>query len=192
MNITITGTTRGLGAEIKRLAELKYTVSNINRPEHDLENLSTLENIDFTNTDILILNAGHQLGGKRYFSNHAVTEWQRIISCNLVGNLFLIQQYLKQRSEGTIVVVTSAVVTKPVDDCLVYTASKAGLSNAIKNLRLEVQKQNKKIRFLEVRPSRTRHSDEDDGSGKKITSYTNVAKNIMLTLQTPTITILEF
>ena len=52
-------------------------------------------------------------------------------------------------------------------------------------------KQNKKIRFLEVRPSRTRHSDEDDGSGKKITTYKNAAKSIMYAVQTTAISKLE-
>ena len=70
MNLTITGTTRGLGAELKLLAELKYTVTSLNRPEYDLEDVSTLNNLDFTDTDVLILNAGHQLGGKCFFTEH--------------------------------------------------------------------------------------------------------------------------
>lgn len=191
MNLTITGTTRGLGAELKLLAELKYTVTSLNRPEYDLEDLSTLSNLDFADTDVLILNAGHQLGGKGFFTEHDVEQWTKIINCNLTGNLYLMQRYLQQRDEGTIVVISSAVVSKPVDDCLVYTASKAALSNAVSNLRLEITKQNKKIRFLEVRPSRTRHSDEDDGSGKKITTYKNAAKSIMYAVQTPAISKLE-
>ena len=191
MNLTITGTTRGLGAELKILAELKYTVTSLNRPEYNLEDVSTLNNLDFTDTDVLILNAGHQLGGKGFFTEHDVEQWHKIINCNLTGNLYLMQRYLQQRDEGTIVVISSAVVSKPVDDCLAYTASKAALSNAVSNLRLEITKQNKKIRLLEVRPSRTRHSDEDDGSGKKITTYKNAAKSIMYAVQTPAISKLE-
>ena len=191
MNITITGTTRGLGAELKSLAELKYTVKSLNRPAYDLENLETLRDIDFADADILILNAGHQLGGKLFFSDHSPEDWTRIVYCNLVGNLYLIQQYLQQRGQGTVVVISSAVVSKPVDDCLVYSATKSALSNAVSNLQLETTKQGKKIRFLEVRPSRTRYSDEDDGSGKKITTYKNAAKSIMYAALTPAISKLE-
>jgi len=191
MNLVITGTTRGLGAELKLLAELKYTVFGLNRPQCDLEDLSTLKDLDFTDIDVLILNAGHQLGGKGFFTEHDPTQWNKIINCNLVGNLYLMQRYLQQRDDGTIVIISSAVVSKPVDDCLVYTASKAGLSNAVSNLRLEISKQGKKIRLLEVRPSRTRYSDEDDGSGKKITTYKNAAKSIMYAVQTPAISKLE-
>ena len=191
MNLTITGTTRGLGAELKLLAELKYTVTSLNRPEYDLEDLSTLNTLDFTDTDVLILNAGHQLGGKDFFTNIAVDHWTKIVECNLIGNLYLIQRYLQQRDIGTLVVVSSAVINKRIDDSLVYSASKAALSNAILNLRLEIQNQGKKIRLLEVIPSRTRHSDEDDGSGRQITTYKNAAKSIMYAVQTPAISKLE-
>jgi NADP-dependent 3-hydroxy acid dehydrogenase YdfG len=177
-NITITGTTRGLGKALADRLMVNNNVRFLNRPNFDLEKIPTLTDVCFDSTDVLILNAGHQRGGKGFFQDHALQDWQSIIDCNVVGNLFLIQKYLQQNNAGTIVIITSAVINKPVDDCLVYTASRHALHGAIYNLRFELTKQNKKIRLLEIVPSSMRENVELSNLGKKVSSYQQVADAI--------------
>lgn len=177
-NITITGTTRGLGKALAYKLSVDNNVRSINRPDFDLEKSQTLDGIDFGSTDILILNAGHQRGGKSFFQDHAYSDWQSIIDCNITGNLFLVQKYLQQNNSGTIVLITSAVINKPVDDCLIYTATRHALHGAIYNLRFELAKQNKKIRLLEIVPSSMRENVESQDSTKKISSYHQVVDAI--------------
>ena len=191
-NITITGTTRGLGKTLLKKLSIDHNVRSLNRPDIDLENTQTLVNIDLSSTDVLILNAGH-LGTKGFFQDHELQDWQSIVNCNVVGNLFLIQKFLQQNNTGTIVVITSAVINKLVEDCLVYTASKHALHSAIYNLRFELAKQNKKIRLLEIVPSRTRKNSESNlENNKKVSSYTQVADAICFVLDNPAIDCVTF
>lgn len=190
--IAITGTTRGLGKVLSDKLSADNNVVSLNRPVIDLEKIQTLVDIDFTDTDVLILNAGHQRGGKVFFQNHAYSDWQSIIDCNVVGNLFLVQKYLQQNDTGTIVLITSAVVNKPVDDCLVYTASRYALHGAIYNLRFELAKQNKKIRLLEIIPSSMRENVELQHTGKKVSSYQQVADAIFSAINNPAIDCVTF
>lgn len=191
-NITITGTTRGLGKALADKLSVDNQVRSLNRPEFDLEKIQTLVDIDFTNTDVLILNAGHQRGGKGFFQDHAYSDWQSIIDCNVTGNLFLVQKYLQQNNTGTIVLITSAVVNKPVDDCLVYTASRHALHGAIYNLRFELAKQNKKIRLLEIIPSSMKENVELQHTSKKVSSYQQVADAICSAINNPAIDCVTF
>lgn len=191
-NITITGTTRGLGRVLSNKLCVDNNVTPLNRPNFDLEKIQTLADIDFGSTDVLILNAGHQRGGKGFFQDHAHSNWQSIIDCNVVGNLFLMQRYIQQNNTGTIVLITSAVINKPVDDCLVYTASRHALHSAIYNLRFELKKQNKKIRLLEIVPSRMRDSAEISADDKKVSSYAQVADAILFAIDNSVIDCVEF
>jgi NADP-dependent 3-hydroxy acid dehydrogenase YdfG len=191
-NITITGTTRGLGKALAQKLSVDNNVRSLNRPDFDLEKSQTLANIDFSFTDILILNAGHQQGGKGFFQDHAYSEWQSIIDCNITGNLFLVQKYLQQNNSGTIVLITSAVVNKPVDDCLIYTATRHALHGAIYNLRFELTKQNKKIRLLEIVPSSMRENVESQDSSKKVSSYAQVSDAILFAIDNSAIDCVTF
>lgn len=192
--IYITGTTRGLGKTLKsKLLDDLHEIIDLNRPAIDLENTKTLENLNLSAADVLILNAGHQNGGKGFFENHNINDWKSIVDCNVTGNLFLIQKYLQDRASGTIVIVTSAVIDKPVDDCLVYTASRYALAGAIYNLRFELQKQNKPIRIIEIRPGRMRETKAAiEDQGRKISTYTEVADAIIYALKNTAIDCIKF
>lgn len=181
-NITVTGTTRGIGKAITDTLSPNNAVTELNRPNIDLENIETLRKLDFKDTDVLILNAGHHLGNRTLFENHSEDHWLRIISCNLTGNLFLIQKYLQQRETGTIVIINSTRATRITDDLTVYSGVKAALDRIAINLRYELYKQKKDIRVLDVKPSLTRAELIPDPNYIKVSTYTQVAEGIAAAL----------
>lgn len=152
------------------------TVTSLNRPVHDLSDIITLSNIDFTGVDCLVLNAGNETLGR--FVDADFADLNRMIQVNLVGNLYLTQQYLKQRKTGTIVIITSRFAHETTDSVCVYSMIKTALSKTVANLKLEYPN----FRFVEVAPSRTRETDKDSCPEKKVSSYQQVADAIVYAL----------
>jgi len=191
-NITITGTTRGIGKCLLHRLESANRIIELNRPEFNLEKIQDMQNISFKYTDILILNAGSLGIGKCLFSEHYQEDWIRIIQANLVGNLFLIQKYIRQRDSGLIVVLSSMRAAKFTDDALVYSAAKTALSMSVRNLRLELKKQNKNIRLLDVKPSFTKADSSPDPQDRKVSTYDQVADGIVAAMTNSQIEELRF
>lgn len=177
--ITITGTSRGIGQALLDMLQQNNTIIELNRPKFNLEKIETMQHICFDHTDILILNAGSMYAGKCLFSEHYHEDWIKIIQSNLIGNMFLIQQYIKQRNNGLVVVLSSMRAAKLTDDALAYSTAKTGLSMAVSNLRLELAKQNKDIRLLDVKPSFTKSDLTPDALGRKVSTYQQVADGII-------------
>ena len=175
-HIAITGTTRGIGACLMSELAVDNTVTSLNRPVHDLSDITTLSNIDFTGVDSLVLNAADETFGR--FVDVDFADSSRMIQVNLVGNLYLIQQYLKQRNTGTVVIITSRMAHETTDSACVYSLTKTALSKAVSNLKLEYTA----FRFVEVAPSRTRETDDDSRPEKKVSSYQQVADAIVCAL----------
>jgi NADP-dependent 3-hydroxy acid dehydrogenase YdfG len=191
-SIAITGTTTGIGQNLYKKLSAHNRVYQMNRPTYDLEDIGTLKHVDFGTTDCLILNAGHLLGGKTYFKDHSPEQWGKIISANLTGNLYLMQQYIQQRNTGCIVVVSSMRAAKFTSDALVYSSSKAALSLAVSNLRLELAQLNQPIRLIDVKPSFTNAGGVPDGSGRKVSSYDQVSDGIIAAMLNPAIEEVRF
>lgn len=181
-HIAITGTTKGIGQSLYLQLRSSNTVSTLNRPEYDLENLDTLSKLDFSNVDLLILNAGHLLGGKTLFKDHAVADWTKVISANLTGNLFLLQRYIQQRQQGCVVVLSSMRAARLTSDLLVYSSAKTALSMAVSNLRLELAQLGQDIRLIDVKPAYTNATGQPDSMGRKAASYQQVASVIINTI----------
>lgn len=154
MKIAITGTTSGIGLALKTLLSEKHEVLCIDKPDFNLSNLSVLSEIDLSNCDILINNAGHSHGGGSGFLAHDSKQWVDIILTNLTAPIFLTQQFIKQNSSGKVIFITSKCVEKDVGGDSVYSASKSGLSTFIKCIRDEHI--NSKFKFVEIRPSRVK------------------------------------
>ena len=167
-------------------------IIELNRPKFNLENIETMQNISFEYSDVLILNAGSMYAGKGLFSEHSTEDWMKIIQSNLVGNLFLIQQYIKQRHTGLIVVLSSMRAAKLTDDALAYSIAKTGLSTAVNNLRLELANQNKSIRLLDIKPSFTKADLTPDPQGRKVSTYEQVADGIINAMSNDQIEELRF
>ena len=92
-HIAITGTTKGIGRSLSEKLSVHNSVQQMNRPQYDLEDITTFKDIDFSNIDCLILNASDETNGKIVDTDFS--DLARMIQVNLIGNLYLIQQYLK-------------------------------------------------------------------------------------------------
>ena len=174
--IVVTGTTRGIGASLMSKLAVSNTVIPLNRPVYDLSDITTLSNIDFTSADCLILNAADETLGS--FVDVDFVHLNRMIQVNLVGNLYLIQQYLRQRNTGTVAIITSRLAYEPTGSACVYSLTKTALSKTISNLKLEYPA----FRFVEIAPSRTRETDKDSCTEKKVSSYQQVTDAIVYAL----------
>ena len=195
--IAITGTTRGIGQHLATTLAQFHQVVDINRPDYELSDVSKLATIDFSDVDALILNAGVLDKDiiNSVFENHEVDKWQYIINCNLVGNLFLIQQYLKARQSGTVIFVSGATVTrrKEGSTSIIHTLSKKAMSNFIEDIRYEMRHQGKNIRFVDVKPGLTRKNKNIiDASGRIPLSYDEVTKGIIFALDNSSILNIDF
>ena len=180
--ISITGTTRGIGRSLCEKLSVHNSVQQMNRPQYDLENISSMSQIDFSSTDCLILNASDPWKSSDKTNGKIVdtdfSDLARMIQVNLIGNLYLIQQYVKQRSQGTVVIITSRLAHETTDSACVYSITKTALSKLVANLRLEYPT----LRFVQIAPSRTRETDQDSNIFKKVSSYDQVADAIVYTL----------
>ena len=184
--IAITGTSRGLGASLLDGLCQHNQVVSLNRPDYDLSDVTTLSEIDFAKTDCLILNAADETFGKVVDADFS--DLARMVQVNLLGNLYLIQQYIKQRSHGTVVIITSRLAHETTDSCCVYSAVKTALSKLVLNLRLEYPA----MRFVEIAPSRTRSTDQDSNVIKKVSSYKQVADAVIYSLYNTKIDYIRF
>jgi NADP-dependent 3-hydroxy acid dehydrogenase YdfG len=191
--IAITGTTRGIGAATKTLFEQSDTVWSLNRPEYDVANIDTLRNVDFTNVDVLILNAGK--ANKQYLRDQTDHDVVNTINLNLTGNVFLVKKYLEQRTEGTIVYISSSCVTRHASHLTLstYVAAKSGMSAFIDELRYDLAKFQPNIRLVDIKPGATRATTEKfDITGRIPSTYSEVAQGIKFAVEHPSIINLDF
>jgi len=154
MRIAITGTTSGLGMALKTTLSKQHEVLCIDKPYYNLSDLSVLNNIDLSNFDVLINNAGHAHGGGVGLVNHNSNDWVDIIAINLTAPVFLTQRFVQQNQSGKVIYITSKSIEKNIGGDSVYSASKSGLSTFIKCMRDEYA--DSKFKFVEIRPGRVK------------------------------------
>jgi NADP-dependent 3-hydroxy acid dehydrogenase YdfG len=112
---------------------------------------------DFTPVEILINNAGHDIGGRQRFDIGAADDWTAIIETNLIGLMRVTRAILPgmvERNKGDVVNMSSISALRLVPDQAPYSASKAGvhmLSDIIRGELAETA-----IRVTEVMPGLTR------------------------------------
>lgn len=197
MNIAITGTTRGIGLALASDLALKHKILHINRPEFDLSDLARLIKIDFSSVDALILNAGVLDKDiiNSPFECQDVSKWKYILDCNLIGNLFLVQQYIKARNNGVVIFMSGATVTrrKEGSTTLIHALSKKAMSSFVEDIRYEIHQQGKHIRFVDIKPGLTRKNKSMIDSTLRIpTSYDEVVKGVIFALENPAILNIDF
>ena len=94
MNITITGTTSGIGhALCKHLP--RHTIKTINRDNFDLSKLQNFDTLDLSNQDGLILNAGVLLGIRDKLTSFSHDDICNVMNTNFLNNIFLFQPFNK-------------------------------------------------------------------------------------------------
>lgn len=111
----------------------------------------------FRPVDILINNAGHDIGGRKRFDVGAMEDWAAIIETNLIGLMRVTRAILPdmvRRNTGDIVMMSSISALRIVADMAPYGASKAGVHMLTETLRAELAETG--IRVIEINPGLTR------------------------------------
>jgi 3-hydroxy acid dehydrogenase/malonic semialdehyde reductase len=112
---------------------------------------------EFKPVDILINNAGHDIGGRIRFDVGSPDDWAGIIETNLIGTMRVTRSVLPdmfKRNDGHIVNMTSINAVRIVADMTAYSTSKAGLHMFTETLRAEVAETG--IRITELQPGLTK------------------------------------
>jgi 3-hydroxy acid dehydrogenase / malonic semialdehyde reductase len=107
--------------------------------------------------DILINNAGHDIGGRRRFDTGSADTWTDIIETNLQGLVRVTRALLPgmlERGKGDIVNLGSSSGVRAAADRAAYGASKAAVHMFSQNLRIELAGTG--VRLTEILPGLTR------------------------------------
>jgi 3-hydroxy acid dehydrogenase/malonic semialdehyde reductase len=181
-NTLLTGGAGGMGTAIsKALIQAGHKVVLVDRDQKRLEALSrefgensTALEVDITNAeqvasmpdrippafrpiDILINNAGHDIGGRKRFDVGSADDWAAIVETNLIGLMRVTRAFLPdmvRRNTGDIVNMSSIAALRIVPDMAPYNASKAGIHMLTDVIRAELAETG--IRVTEIMPGLTR------------------------------------
>jgi NADP-dependent 3-hydroxy acid dehydrogenase YdfG len=111
----------------------------------------------FRAVDVLVNNAGHDIGGRQRFDVGSIDDWSAIIETNLIGLMRVTHALLPQmvaRNSGDVVNISSVSALRLVPDQAPYSASKAGVHMLTDILRGELA--NTGIRVTEILPGLAR------------------------------------
>lgn len=181
-NALLTGAGGGMGSAIaKALVEAGHRVVLLDRDEQKLAKLAQSLGdkavalvVDITDgkaiealperipaafrpIDILINNAGHDIGGRKRFDVGSPDDWAAIVETNLIGLMRVTRAILPdmvKRNTGDIVNMSSIAALRIVADMAPYNASKAGLHMLTEVIRAELAETG--IRVIEIMPGLTR------------------------------------
>jgi 3-hydroxy acid dehydrogenase / malonic semialdehyde reductase len=181
-NVVLTGAAGGMGRAIGRaLVESGRRVALVDRDKTRVGELAaelgnatvpiTLDITDaagvdrlpdripeaFTPTDILINNAGHDIGGRTRFDLGSPDDWSNIIQTNLIGLMRVTRSILPdmvRRNAGHVVNISSINAVRIVPDMAAYSTSKAGVRMFTETIRGELAET--AIRVTEILPGLTR------------------------------------
>lgn len=112
---------------------------------------------DFRPIDILINNAGHDVGGRTNFARGPADDWTSILDVNLTGMVRVTRAVVPEmieRNLGDIVNMSSISALRLVPETAAYTTSKAGVRAFSDGLRADLAET--AIRVTEVLPGLTR------------------------------------
>ena len=153
----------------------------------------------FKPIDILINNAGHDIGGRTRFDIGPADDWSSIIQTNLIGLMRVTRSILPdmvRRNSGHIVNISSINAVRIIPDMAAYSTSKAGVHMFTETLRGELAET--AIRVTEMQPGLTRTGiilTRYRGDRKKEKDYFNqfkialdpadIARSILFALDQP-------
>lgn len=112
---------------------------------------------EFQPIDVLINNAGHDIGGRTAFAEGSPDDWSAIIETNLIGMMRVTRAILPgmvARDRGHVLNVSSINAVRIVPDMTAYSTSKAGAHMFTQTLRGELAET--AIRVTEFQPGLTR------------------------------------
>jgi 3-hydroxy acid dehydrogenase/malonic semialdehyde reductase len=146
------------------LQELAATVGNAVFPiQLDISDAKAVDGLpdaipaQFKPVDVLINNAGHDIGGRTRFDVGSPDDWSNIIQTNLIGLMRVTRAILPgmvERNAGHVVNISSINAVRIVPDMAAYSTSKAGVHMFTETLRGELAET--AIRVTELQPGLTR------------------------------------
>lgn len=137
MKIAITGSSSGIGFELKKILSQDHDLISIERKDLDLDNTDNVLNFSIPFCDILINCAGHDLGGKVAFLNHNSNYIVSILNTNLISPILLTQKALQNNPNCKIVFINSTNIIRYWGNDLIYTLSKESLNRFSHLLRVD-------------------------------------------------------
>ncbi|SEM63699.1 SDR family oxidoreductase [Bradyrhizobium sp. OK095] len=150
--------------DAKALQELAATVGNAVFPiQLDISDAKAVDGLpdaipaQFKPVEILINNAGHDIGGRTRFDVGSPDDWSNIIQTNLIGLMRVTRAILPgmvERNAGHVVNISSINAVRIVPDMAAYSTSKAGVHMFTETLRGELAET--AIRVTELQPGLTR------------------------------------
>ncbi|MET0677356.1 MAG: SDR family oxidoreductase [Bradyrhizobium sp.] len=180
--VVLTGAAGGMGRAItKALIESKRRVILVDRDAGALKEMAAVlgdavfpiqlditdaKSVDrlpeaipahFAPVDVLINNAGHDIGGRTRFDEGPADDWSNIIQTNLIGLMRVTRAVLPamvKRNAGHIVNISSINAVRIIPDMAAYSTSKAGVHMFTETLRGELAET--AIRVTELQPGLTR------------------------------------
>jgi NADP-dependent 3-hydroxy acid dehydrogenase YdfG len=112
---------------------------------------------EFQAIDLLVNNAGHDIGGRTRFDQGPADDWTNVIAVNVSGLLRITRTILPGmlvRGRGDIVNIGSVSALRSVPDMAAYSASKAAVHAFSDGLRADLAET--PIRVIEILPGLTR------------------------------------
>jgi 3-hydroxy acid dehydrogenase/malonic semialdehyde reductase len=150
--------------DAKALQELAATAGNAVFPiQLDISDAKAVDGLpnaipaQFRPVDVLINNAGHDIGGRTRFDAGSPDDWSDIIQTNLIGLMRVTRAVLPdmvRRNSGHIVNISSINAVRIVPDMAAYSSSKAGVHMFTETLRGELAET--ALRVTELQPGLTR------------------------------------
>ncbi len=152
----------------------------------------------FRQIDILINNAGHDVGGRRPFEHGDADQWCEIIDTNVQGMIRVTRQFIEgmlSRGKGHIVNMGSIAGLKPYATGSAYVASKYAVHGLTETLRLDYA--GKGIRVTEIMPGlvKTGFAEQRLGDSDKAEAFydsfeqclnpDDIAETVLFALQQP-------
>ena len=153
---------------------------------------------EFSEIDVLVNNAGHDVGGRRMFEQGSAEQWCDIIDANVQGIIRLTHALIDgmlQRGAGHIVNMGSIAGLKPYAGGSAYVSSKYAVHGLSETLRLDFA--GRGIRVTEIMPGlvRTGFAEQRLGDVQKAQEFydsfeqcldpEDVARTVLFALQQP-------
>jgi len=176
-SFSVIGTARSMDRLQPLLDELD---ENFHAIELDVTDTNATKNLlsclpdELKNIDVLVNNAGHDVGGRRLFEDGSADDWCDIIETNVQGMIRVthaIVPGMLKKGRGHIVNMGSIAGLKPYATGSAYVASKYAVHGLSETLRLDYT--GKGIRVTEVMPGlvRTGFAEQRLGDAEKAKAF---------------------
>ena len=180
----ITGTSSGIGRDIKKL--LDGEIYTHTRDELNLDLINTVTSYNVPEVDVAIHVAGHDLGGGVKFLEHDLESLVKVINCTFLSTLILSKKLLEKNKNCLQVYITSTNLDKFYPNNLAYNISKNAVSTMIDLIKIDYP--NIKIKEARVGLTKTEfnnnrhkinHKSINDLYASKHMNSQDVAKKVM-------------